>query len=47
LIDYYGGVGNYKVWNRIRGVVYFNPLGRGYHMSSSFYFGEIAPYTGF
>ena len=47
LIDYYGGVGNPTVANRIRGVAAKNPLGRHFHDRANKYFGNIAPYTGF
>jgi hypothetical protein len=47
LIDLHGGVGNRKVGNSIRAVSYFNPLGRGFHKYSNFFFGPLAPYTGF
>ena len=47
LIDYYGGIGHPKVANRIRGVSKANFLGRYYHYQSDYYFGNIAPYTGF
>jgi acetyltransferase-like isoleucine patch superfamily enzyme len=45
LIDFYGGIGN--VGNSIRGVGYYNPLGRVYHAASNLYFGSLAPYTGY
>ena len=47
LIDYYGGVGNPKVANRIRGVSKINPGGRLFHAASNSFFGNIAPYTGY
>lgn len=47
MIDFYGGVGSPGVGNSIRGVAYFNPLGRVYHEAASFSFGQVAPYTGF
>lgn len=47
LIDYYGGIGNPKVANSIRGVSKLNPGGRVFHMQSNLFFGNIAPYTGF
>ena len=47
LIDYYGGIGNPKLGNTIRGVSRYNPFGRLFHSRSNKYFGNIAPYTGF
>ena len=47
LIDYYGGVGNPKVANLIRGVAKRNPFGKKFHNSSNQYFGNIAPYSGY
>ncbi|MBD5358068.1 MAG: hypothetical protein HDR88_13860 [Bacteroides sp.] len=46
LIDFYGGIGDPKVANSIRGVAERNRRGRRYHMLSNRYFGNIAPYTG-
>ena len=46
LIDFYGGIGNPKVANIIRGVSRFNPNGRYYHFMSNKQFGPLAPYTG-
>ena len=46
LIDFYGGIGNARLGNLIRGVSPFNPAGRMYHRMSNKYFGNIAPYTG-
>jgi RHS repeat-associated protein len=47
LIDFYGGVGNLRVGNSIRGVAKFNPMGRIYHQASNLMFGHLAPYTGY
>ena len=47
MIDFYGGVGNFKIGNRIRGVSKYNPFGRIYHGASDLYFGPLASYTGF
>ena len=47
LIDAYGGIGNPKVGNTIRGVSKTNPNGRYYHDMSNRKFGNIAPYTGY
>ena len=47
LIDYHGGIGSYRVANKIRGVSKFNPGGRLYHQTSNWFFGNIAPYTGY
>lgn len=47
MIDFYGGVGNIRVANKIRGVSKINIMGRHYHNQSNFYFGNIAPYTGY
>lgn len=47
LIDFYGGIGNPKVGNRIRGVAKYNPLGSLYHNASNYYFGTLSLYTGF
>ena len=47
LIDYYGGVGNPKVANLIRGVAKRNPFGKKFHNSSNQCFGNIAPYSGY
>ncbi|MBR6946120.1 MAG: hypothetical protein IKH64_09295, partial [Prevotella sp.] len=47
LIDYYGGIGNSKLGNKIRGVSKSNIWGRYYHNMSNSYFGNIAPYTGY
>lgn len=47
LIDYFGGIGNPKVANIIRGVAKYNIMGRIYHYESNIYFGNIAPYTGY
>lgn len=48
LIDFYGGIGNPRVANKIRGVSKLNVLkGRSYHEMSNFFFGNIAPYTGY
>jgi hypothetical protein len=45
LLDFYGGVPN--TGNSIRGVGYYNPMGRVYHGASNLYFGPLAPYTGY
>lgn len=47
LIDYYGGVGSSKVANVIRGVSKTNLAGRFYHEMSNYYFGALAPFTGY
>lgn len=47
MIDFYGGIGNPKVANKIRGVSKWNIAGRGFHYYSNKYFGNIAPYTGY
>ena len=47
LIDAYGGIGNPKVGNTIRGVSKANRNGRYYHDMSNRKFGNIAPYTGY
>lgn len=47
LIDYYGGIGNPKLANKIRGVSKGNRMGIYYHYMSNRYFGNIAPYTGY
>lgn len=47
LIDKYGGIGNPKVANSIRGVARYNINGYMYHSASDRAFGNIAPYTGF
>ena len=46
LIDHYGGVGNPKVGNRIRGVSKLNPLGYIYYGASNLYFGPLSLYSG-
>ena len=43
LIDFYGEIDN--VGNSIRGVGYYNPMGRIYHAASNLYFDPLAPYT--
>lgn len=47
LIDSFGGVGDPRVANRIRGVSRANPFGRIYNNAADSTFGSIAPYTGF
>ena len=47
LIDFYGGIGNPKLANKIRGVSKYNPMGRTFHHLSNFFFGNISPYTGY
>jgi len=47
LIDHYGGVGNPKVGNSIRGVGRANPLGYSYWEASNAWFGYLAPFTGY
>jgi hypothetical protein len=46
LIDHYGGIGNPKVANILRGVARANPMGTGYHSTSNLYFGNLHEYTG-
>lgn len=48
LMDYYGGIGHPILANKIRGVSKLNVLkGRIYHAQSNYFFGNIAPYTGY
>lgn len=47
LIDFYGGIGNPQVGNRIRGVAKWNKLGRYFWLKSNDYFFNISPYTGY
>ena len=47
MIDYYGGVGNPRVGNSIRGVSKYNWKGKDYWNASNKHFGNIAPYTGY
>ena len=47
LMDYYGGIGSPRVANKIRGVSKYNPAGRIYHKMSNWYFGPLAPYSGY
>ncbi len=47
LIDSFGGVGNPRVANLIRGVARANPAGRIYHSAANSQFGQIAPFTGY
>lgn len=48
LMDYYGGVGSPKLGNKIRGVSKLKIVsGRAYHELSNYFFGNIAPYTGY
>ena len=45
--DRYGGIGNPKLANKIRGVSKHNLMGRTFHYYSNYFFGNIAPYTGY
>ncbi|WP_146186622.1 RHS repeat domain-containing protein [Pedobacter sp. HMWF019] len=47
MIDYYGGVGSPNVGNSIRGVGYYRPDGKYFHLMSDTLFGPLANYTGF
>ncbi len=49
LIDFHGGAmsDRGKSGNLIRGVSKYNPAGYIYHGLSNFYFGNLAPYTGY
>ena len=46
VIDFFGGVGNPKVGNSIRGVAKMNPAGRGFWNRSNATFGPLSPFTG-
>jgi RHS repeat-associated protein len=46
MIDFFGGVGDPKVGNAIRGVSQRNPFGYEYHQAASQLFGEMHPFTG-
>ena len=48
MTDFRGqGIGSPRVANKIRGVSKYNPTGRIYHKMSNWYFGPLAPYSGY
>ena len=44
VLDFYGGVGNPMVGNRIRAVSRYNPRAYSYWLTSNMYFGPLMPY---
>ncbi len=47
LIDYYGGINNSNVANKIRAVAKINVFGITFHNASDEHFGNIAKFSGF